>query len=82
MLQSVAVAGHSWPAALRARPSQRVLTSDVRWDDLQLRFGMVAIRIRGKEALVGNLGRPRRSVSVHRVEQSELRHLPPPRLSR
>ncbi len=36
----------------------------------------------GREALVRNLGRPRRSVSVHRAEQSELRHLSPPRPSR
>jgi len=37
---------------------------------------------RGKEALVGNLDRPRRSVSARRAEQSELRHLSPPRPSR
>ena len=38
--------------------------------------------IKGKEALVGNPGRPRRSVSWHRVEQSELPHQSPPRRSR
>ena len=39
-------------------------------------------QFRGKAALVGNPDRPRRSVSARRAEQSELRHLSPPRPSR